>query len=345
MLTSRARWWMSGLVLAAVLALTPGPAVADIADRLDSVAKVPACTKWFNGSTPKPADFKRRVTLIHLSDPSRTTSKAFIGKLKKLHGRYGDRGFTLVEVVVDGTEGAAGGYSGLADVSWLVGHDGKGAVAEALPGSSVPRTYLIGPDGTILWHAHIGALKDTLIESLLDRASFFDPKSLPAKARNAAKAAAAKRYAKALAEARKLLDDPSADEDAKAVAAAVETDAEFWFGFQFKLAEAEIEDRDYGVGWARLDRLAARFKGTEYADRIRKRVVELEAWEIAVYVRDSQRRLDKILERAGSRREKDLKNMIRLLDILWDENKTTRVGERTLVWLKVLKKRLAEVER
>ena len=160
-----------------------------------------------------------------------------------------------------------------------------------------------------------------------------------------AKAAAEMRYQKALAEAQKLLDDPRAGDDAKAVATSVKQDAEFWFEFQFKLANAEIEDRDYGPGWARLDRLVAQYKGTAFARRARKRIGELEDWDIAVHVRKGQLQLDEILEKAGSRKKADLKNMIRALDGLWDSQKTTRVGERVQEWLAVLRKRLAEVER
>jgi hypothetical protein len=225
---------------------------------------------------------------------------------------------------------------------WLVGLDANEDARGNYLGSSVPRSYLIGPDGKVAWHAHVGALNDAAVRAQLDRRPFFDTKTLPQKARAMAKAAGEQRYGSALAAAEKLLADPFATDDEKRLVAAVKSEIARDLAFQTKLLDREIDERDWGAAWDRVDLLAVRFKGTPEEDAIAKKLEEIQSSPRAVWVRDGQQQLDKLLERAGSKRKKDLESVVRALKNFLEIYEGSSPGEKAKTWLKLIEERLTK---
>lgn len=327
------------LLLAAAL-----PVWADIATRLDRPAEDLPCTKWWNGDGSKMKAFQGRVVLVHFSDPRKSTSKAFTASLAKVAAKFGEKGLALVEVVL-ADEDTAAAHAGNEAVTWPVGVDPEGVAEAGYPGSSVPRTYLVGPDGRIVWHAHVGALTDELVDAQLARTAFFDPKQVPKRCRAMATAAGKRKFATALAEAAKIDADSRATTEEKALVSLVRSDLERHYAFHLKLADTEIHEKEYGQGWARLERLLEDFAGTDRAAAVEERIQKLKDSPIAVHVREGERQLDEILERAGSRKKNDLRNMIGALEALMKDHGHTVVGPRAKSWHDELVKRLAEIER
>ena len=114
--------------------------------------------------------------------------------------------------------------------------------ALAYPGSSVPRTYLIGPDGKIEWHAHIGALTDDAVDAQLARVAFFDSKNVPRKARVAAQAAAKLNFDKAVPEAQALIENKYASEEEKELARTILKEVKRYFEFEWEANVCECEN-------------------------------------------------------------------------------------------------------
>ena len=110
-------------------------------------------------------------------------------------------------MLVDCDADEASAYVASSEATWLVGHDAKAEAAMAYAGTSVPRTYMIGPDGVVVWHAHIQALKAQDVEAQFVRASWFDEKALPPKVKALARSARALKFGAATKAIEKLAGD------------------------------------------------------------------------------------------------------------------------------------------
>lgn len=329
----------------AVVALASSGAPADIAGRLDRPAEELSCTKWWNGKAPKLKKLKHRVLAIHFFDPKKATSKAFFSSIAKLQEKYRERPFTMIEIAVGSSEEWADQYVKDKGIGWLVGHDGEGDASRAYPGSSVPRTYIVGPDGKVAWHAHIGALTDDVVEAQLARVAFFESKTLPRKVRGAAKAAGELRFGAAMAAVEKLRADPYAKDDEKAVADTIEKEIERYFHFQMKLLEADVKALEWGLAWKKCDRMVKTYKGTRFQAEAEKKCGQIQAHPRAVYVYKVEKMLDDILEKADSNKRKDLESMINSLELLVKDYDNTEPARRARGWIKEFNRRLEELDK
>lgn len=328
--------------LSLALALPVREVRADILMMLDQEAPDPVCTRWWNGPAPKLSKWAGDVVLLHFSDPSKLTSKAFTPTVRKLYEKYGDKGLHVVEILLVTGEEEADAYVNSEAAKWIVGLDADDDTRGRYLGSSVPRSYLIGPDGKVAWHAHVAALNDTVVQAQLDRRQFFDVKTLPQKVRAMARAAGEQRYGTALAAAEKLLADASATDEEKRVVAAVKSEIARDLAFQTKLLDKEIDERDWGAAWDRVDLLAVRFKGTPEEESIAKKLAEIQSSPRAVWVRAGQQQLDKLLEKAGSKRKKDIESTLRSLKNFLETYDGSSPGEKAKTWVKLLEERLAK---
>jgi len=334
-----------GLALTIGSVLVATMAWADIADRLDEKAKDVSCSTWWNGDAPKFAKLKGRVVVVHFHDPNRTTSKAFEEKAKKLARAHADKPFTFIEVIVDCDEVDAKSYVARSGADWLVGWDGKGDAASAYPGSSVPRTYVIGPDGLVAWHAHIAALKSDVLEAQFARALFFDTKALPKKAKNAAKAAREYRFGAAVAEAQKLLAGKRSTPEEKAIAETIIKEVARYHAFQAKVARAAMKDLDWGVALKRVERMEEVYKGTALEEQVAAVRKELDANPRVAYVAEAERLMGLIIDKTDLRKKRDLESAIRELTAFADSYANTKPAEKARSWMTDFEKRLAALEK
>lgn len=337
---------MRALLLAATAVVLLAPtAHADIADRLDEKAKDISCVTWWNGDAPKLKQLAGRVVVLHFHDPNRITSKAFEEKAKKLAQSHADQPFTFVEVVVDCDESDAKSYVARAGANWLVGWDGKGDAASAYPGSSVPRTYVIGPDGLVAWHAHIGALRPDVLEAQFARAKFFDTKALPKKARALAKAAREFRFGAAVKEADKILASERSTNDERQLAKIVIAEVGRYHAFQQKVARAAMRDLDWGVAQKRVERMEEVYKGTAFEEEVAAERKKLDANPRVAYVAEAERLMELIIDKTDVRKKRDLESAIRELTTFADSYANTKPAEKAASWIADYEKRLAAMQK
>jgi len=302
----------SALALISLLAVPPGPARADIADRLDEKAKEISCSTWWNGDAPKLKKLKGRVVVLHFHDPGKITSKAFEAKVKALARAHPDQAYTFIEVIVDCDEVDAKSYVARAGADWLVGWDGKGNAASAYPGSSVPRTYVIGPDGLVAWHAHIAAMRTDVLEAQFARTVFFDTKALPKKAKAAAKAAREYRFGAAVEEAEKLLAGKRSTPEEKAIADTIMEEV---------------------------------YKGTAFEEEVAAVRKKLDSNPRVAYVAEAERLMEMIIDKTDVRKKRDLESAIRELTNFEDSYANTKPAEKARSWITDYEKRLAALEK
>jgi hypothetical protein len=320
-------------------------AMGEIADRLDEKAKAISCTTWWNGDAPKLAKLKGRVVVLHIHDPTRISSKAFEEKAKQLARSHADQPFTFIEVIVDCDEVDAQSYVARSGADWLVGFDGKGDTASGYPGSSVPRTYVIGPDGLVAWHAHIGALKPDVLDAQFARARFFDIKALPKKAKAAAKAAREYRFGAAVEESDKILASERSTPEEKAIAEVIIVEVGRYHAFQKKVARAAMKDLDWGVALKRVERMQAVYRGTAFADEVAAERKKLDSNPRVAYIAEAERMMEGIIDKTDVRRKRDLESAIRELTTLADSYANSKPAEKAQSWISDFEKRLAAMRK
>lgn len=331
---------------ALVLALAARAAHADIADKLDQQAPEIECAKWFAGQPTQIAKLRGRVVVLHLSDPERITSQAAVATLRKLAAAWKDHPVTIVEVVTAPMEATGATYAAKELPPWTVGWDAKGATSLRYAGSSVPRTYLIGPDGRVVFHAHVQAFTKDLVQGQVDRVPFFDVPADVKKARNVAKLASEQRYGAALAEAAKVEADKFATDADRALCKLIQADVERTWALQSKVLDALIKENDWGLAWRRADRMRTIFQGTTHQAAADKVMAELEAKEIVPYVKAVQDTYDKLLEDvAKARTRKQFEEVVdKVRRFAGEHAEHNRPGARAKTLLEQLEKRLAEWE-
>lgn len=330
----------SALVLACLFG---AGARADIVDRLDEPAAEIAASQWWNGTAPKLADLRGRVVVLHVSDPARATSKAFVPNLVKLRDAYKAAPVTFIEVVENDDQAVATAYAADAasGVTWLVGWDGTGALLRGYPGTSVPRTYVIGPDGKVAWHAHVMALTKEILDAQVTRCSFGDNKAVPAAARVAAKAMLDLRFGDAIVAADKVFTDRYAGDDAKAYCAKVKKEVARYYAFQKGVVDALIKDLDWAAAYHRIERMLVVYKGTDHLPEVEKRKAELDANPRVKYIVAAQKELDQIVEHIDREDVKGLEKIVEKLKAFQENYPDSAPAKKAGEWIEECERRIA----
>ena len=332
-----------GLVSALAAVLYLGTAArADIVDRLDQPAAEITAQTWWNGTAPKLDALKGKVVVLHVSDPARATSKGFVPNLVKLTEAYKSQPVVFIEVVESDDSAVATSYvkDAAGTVKWLVGWDGAGALQRGYPGSSVPRTYVIGPDGKIAWHAHIAALTKAILDAQITRCTFWDTASVPAAARPAAKAMLDFRFADAIAAADKVFVDQYAPGDAKNYCAKVKLEVARYYAFQCGILDALKKDLDWAVAYHRVERMIVIFKGTDHEADVQKEKDALDANPRVKYIVEAQKHLDDMVKDVSRLGSKDLEKLIEKLKAFAEQYPESAPAKKANEWIAECERRI-----
>lgn len=328
-----------------VVAAFVGAAFAEIADRLDEIAPEIECTKWAAGMPTQITKLRGRVVILHVSDPDRITSQAAVPPLRKLAKAWKDAPVSIVEVVTSPTESSATVYAAKDLPDWPVGWDSKGTTAARFPGTSVPRTYLIGPEGRIVWHAHVQSLTKEIVQAQVDRVQFFVPPPDVKRAKVVAKLAAEQKFGQALAEAAKAEAAKDATPADLTLCKAVRTDVETTWTLQKKVLDALIRENDWGIAWRRAERMAEMFAGTVHGPDAKAVLEELDAKPIVPYVRQAQKEYDGYIEASSkAKTKKDLEALVEKVARFVEVNEHCTPGARAKDLLDQLRSRLAALD-
>ncbi len=334
----------SHCLAALVLALCWGTAArADIVDRLDQPAPEIVATTWWNGAAPKIASLRGKVVILHVSDPSRATSKGFLPNLVKLAETYKSQPVVIIEVLESAEDACATKYlvDDAASIKWQVGWDGAGALLKGYPGTSMPRTYVIGPDGKVAWHAHVAALTKDILEAQINRCAFGDPKTVPYDARHAAKALLDLRFGEAIDFADKVFTDSHASGEAKAFCAKVKKEISRYWTFQRGVVDALIKDLDWAVAYHRVERMLVTYKGTDHLAEVQKLKDELDANPRVKYIVLAQEYLDHLVEDVARQDIKGLERLIEKLKAFQEKYPDTSPEKKAGEWIAECERRIA----
>jgi hypothetical protein len=325
---------------ALVVALVCAGARPDIVDRLDQPAGELLASTWWNGAPGKLEAQRGKVVIVHVSDPSRATSKAFAPNLAKLVEARKGEPFVVYEVVVSDDEDVAAEYA--REAKWPVGWDGKGDFQRAYPGSSVPRTYVIGPDGRVAFHMHIMALTKETLDAQVSRCGFYDPAKIPERARPAARSMLDQKYGDAIERSDKVFADPAAPGDAKAFCARVKKEVARYYVLQKNLVEALCKDLDWAVAYHRVERMLVVYKGTDHEAEVQAKKAELDANPRVKYIVELQKKLDHVVEDVNRAGRADLEKIIERLQKIIDEAPKSAPALKAQDWIDECRRKLSK---
>src|SRR5262245_61441443 len=119
------------------------------------------------------ADFKGEVLLV---ERFATWCGPCIGQmphLSKLTEEYGKKGFHAISITDEPRETVLKFLTQL-NVTPIAYTMGCGGGAEAYPASGIPKAFLVGVDGKVIWEGHPGELSDKLIEEELKKVKVTD---------------------------------------------------------------------------------------------------------------------------------------------------------------------------
>jgi hypothetical protein len=208
----------------------------------------------------------------------------------------------------------------------------------------VPRAYLLGPDGRIVWHAHIGALTEDLVKSQVARVVFFAPPKEAKKTAAAARHAGEQRFGAALEETSKLALDRFLTDPDREVIAAIRTEIPRAFAFQTKLLDTNERELDWPLAVKRVERMESMFQGTEFQAKVAERRAKLDGNPRVAWVCKAQKLLDEAVEDAAKAKGKrDLDAVIQRFLGVEQGFPETKPADRAREWREAMEKRLAEL--
>jgi hypothetical protein len=193
-------------------ALVPGLLLAAPAARADSFldrpAPDPVVAKWVAGEAP-PAwkDLAGRCALLELTDPDDLVCQGLASRTAEVAAKAGARRMVLVSVAVGSgaDEGTAKEFAGRFKVTWPLGVDRKGETLMAAGMPSLPRYFLVAPDGRVLWEGSPGALDEKTLDAFAEKARIWRTAELSQRIRPAALLFVQGKYAAALRKAEEAL--------------------------------------------------------------------------------------------------------------------------------------------
>jgi len=206
------------------------------------------------------------------------------GHMVELNQKYAPQGLQMIGVSLDDNAGALKNIVKEKNFTWPQYFDGRGwqnKYAQMFGVDSIPRTFIVGPDGAVLWTGHPGAIDEPLASAFKEHPpQLVDPKLVEAaqvkleEANAAAKtgdnAGAIKALATIPPDARK--DAGFSEKSAKALEQlAPAADA--------ALAQAEtlITQKKFGEASAKLTEISNAFAGQPAGDKAAKRLREVNA--------------------------------------------------------------------
>jgi thiol-disulfide isomerase/thioredoxin len=164
---ARLRTATFALFLASVLF----PAAAHPAPRATAQAVAPAIDLPTDDGRIKPADLAGKVVYVDFFASWCGPCKVSFPWLKTMHEQYAAKGLVIVAINVDKDRGDARQFISHFSPPFLIGYDPRGKTAEAFHVEGMPSSFLISPNGTLLY-SHVGFdLKDAAkIEAQIQRA-------------------------------------------------------------------------------------------------------------------------------------------------------------------------------
>jgi len=204
------------------------------------------------------------------------------GHMVQINKTYQPKGLQMVGISLDANKGEMMSVAKQSGFAWPQYFDGlvwENKIGRAWGVTSIPRTFLIGPDGKVLWSGHAAQLDQQLEKAfkehppqLVDPKVLADAKAAVDRADSALKAGDTKLALQAMS---KVPADARADKEFAARADEVRKTLEQAAESTLQDVEPLIQKSQYVEATARLRELSTGLDGTPTAAKAKKRLGEL----------------------------------------------------------------------
>ena len=323
--------------LAAALLLLASPARAD--SLLDRPAPEPVVSKWAAGEAPPSLKaLKGRCALVEILDPDDIVSQGLVSRTVEIALRAAERKLVILSVATGAgaDEEKAREFAKASKVTWPLGVDRNSETFLAYGMPSLPRYFLVSPDGRVAWEGSPGTLDDKALGAFLERARLWRPEEVAKGARPAAESFVKGKYAAAVKKATELIEegrakrvkglpsDEAGEKDALVVLDAVRDIA----AARFAIADRFAKDRWSLDARDMLEGVASAFAGTEHEAKARERLAAIAADARAQYEITAMTRLREILARVRPVTKRTIEKAIGEIDDLLIPYAGSQSGER-----------------
>lgn len=233
-----------------------------------------------------------------------------VPKLVKVHEKYAAQGLAIVAVSNE-AKGTLDAFAKSKSVNYRVGVDTTGDVWKAYPGRGVPRAWLIGPDGKIVFQGHPGSITDAMIEEQIKKIAAMklrdvEPALAPAKSDFDKKS-----YGAAYAKAAKVLKDGKAEEKAKADAQYLSDKVKERGDGALATVDELVAAQKYADAMKRLAALQQQFKGSDWEKQAKEKEKALKGNPAVKREQEAQSALEMAMKmEASAKRGRDKKKTI-----------------------------------
>lgn len=322
---------------AAVLLLAASTALAD--SPLDRPAPEVSVAKWIAGEAPPGwKGLKGRSALLELLDPDDLVCQGLVSRTAEIAPKAAERRLVVLSVAVGtgATEARAKEFAKSFKVGWPLGIDRAGETFVAFGMPSLPRYFLLTPDGRVAWEGNSGTLDEKTLAGFLERARLWRPEEISKLLRPAADAFVRGKYALAVKKVEEVLPevkhrqeqkqplDGTEDRDAAVVKDAVRDIA------AIRLAAADRLAKDRWSLDAReiLEDLARDFAGTEHEGKARERLKAIADDARAQYEILATKRLREILGKVKPLTRRNVEKAVDALGEFLTEFENLQAAER-----------------
>ena len=135
-----------------------------------------------DGKTVKfPGDYKGKIVMLDFWATWCGPCMAEAGHMVEINSKYAPQGLQFIGISLDQDKAAMVSVAKAKGFTWPQFVDGTGGVSFAGPWgvNSIPRTFIIGPDGKVLWTGHPGGIDGPLAQAFKEHPPVLvDPKVL-----------------------------------------------------------------------------------------------------------------------------------------------------------------------
>lgn len=186
-----------------------------------------------------------------------------MGHLNELHEEFADEGLSILAVSDEPTSRIEA-FIEQHGAKYPIITDGNGCIS-AYQVSAVPSSFLIGPEGTILWSGHPSGFTSEVVKEHIGDVQLLPdfPKSLAAVERSMKKG----KYGDALKKVEALITKGKLPDEDKDVAERVRAHIDGVASRGLKRAAKNLRDRKVSEAYAAYEKLEEKFKGHDYSKK------------------------------------------------------------------------------
>ena len=321
------------LPAAAILALLLAPSPARADSLLDRAAPDPVVKSWAVGEKPPSLKaLKGNCALVELFDPDDLVSQGLVSRTAEIAATAAAKRIVVLSVATGAgaDEEKVREFAKAAKATWPMGVDRNSETFLAYGMPSLPRYFLVTPDGRVSWEGSPAALEFAELDAFVEQARVWRPEELTKTARPVAEAFVRGKPALAIQKAKEIGEAEQAKlargrtpevEELKAISATLK-DMTLVLEAIGRVGKARlaVADRLAKDRWSIdaqeiLEGMVKSFAGTPHEEAAKKRLAAIAADERAQYEITAMKRLREIL---GKMRPVNRHNVQKAVDAITD---------------------------